>query len=198
MAASDHGRIPVLDIGPYLAGDAGAARARRRPHLRRHRVSRARQSRRPASAGRRHLFRRGAILRPARGRQARTEGRQVQHGYLPFGGQVVRHSPVNQNTKPNFSESFLHHPRPRPQPCPVVVAKLDRLSRDVAFISGLIAHRVPFVVAELGLDADPFMLYLYAALAEKERALIVALARTLPRCPCCNASIRKAPRIPDS
>jgi DNA invertase Pin-like site-specific DNA recombinase len=58
--------------------------------------------------------------------------------------------------------------------CPVVVAKLDRLSRDVAFISGLMAHRVPFVVAELGLDADPFMLHLYAALAEKERALISA------------------------
>jgi DNA invertase Pin-like site-specific DNA recombinase len=56
----------------------------------------------------------------------------------------------------------------------VVVAKLDRLSRDVAFISGLMAHRVPFVVAELGIDADPFMLHLYAALAEKERALISA------------------------
>lgn len=56
--------------------------------------------------------------------------------------------------------------------CPVLVAKLDRLSRDVHFISGLIAHRVPFVVAELGPDADPFMLHLYAALAEKERALI--------------------------
>jgi isopenicillin N synthase-like dioxygenase len=27
-------------------------------------------------------------------------------GYLPFGGQIVRHSPVNKNTKPNFSESF--------------------------------------------------------------------------------------------
>ena len=36
------------------------------------------------------------------------------------------------------------------------------------------AHRVPFVVAELGSDADPFMLHLYAALAEKERALISA------------------------
>jgi DNA invertase Pin-like site-specific DNA recombinase len=36
------------------------------------------------------------------------------------------------------------------------------------------AHRVPFVVAELGADADPFMLHLYAALAEKERALISA------------------------
>jgi DNA invertase Pin-like site-specific DNA recombinase len=33
-------------------------------------------------------------------------------------------------------------------------------------------HRVPFIVAELGADTDPFMLHLYAALAEKERALI--------------------------
>ena len=52
------------------------------------------------------------------------------------------------------------------------MAKLDRLSRDVAFISGLMAQRVPFIVAELGRDADPFMLHLYAALAEKERRLI--------------------------
>jgi DNA invertase Pin-like site-specific DNA recombinase len=56
--------------------------------------------------------------------------------------------------------------------CPVIVAKLDRLSRDVAFISGLMAQRVPFIVAELGADADPFMLHLYAALAEKERSLV--------------------------
>src|SRR5262245_37983631 len=33
--------------------------------------------------------------------------------------------------------------------CPVIVAKLDRLSRDVAFIAGLMAQRVPFIVAEL-------------------------------------------------
>jgi len=57
---------------------------------------------------------------------------------------------------------------------PVLVAKLDRLSRDVHFISGLMAQRVPFIVAELGLDADPFMLHLFAALSEKERALISA------------------------
>jgi DNA invertase Pin-like site-specific DNA recombinase len=56
--------------------------------------------------------------------------------------------------------------------CPVLVAKLDRLSRDVAFIAGLMAQRVPFIVAELGTDADPFMLHLYAALAEKERRQI--------------------------
>ena len=54
----------------------------------------------------------------------------------------------------------------------MIVAKLDRLSRDMAFISGLMAQRVPFLVSELGADADPFMLHLYAALAEKERRLI--------------------------
>ena len=55
---------------------------------------------------------------------------------------------------------------------PVVVAKLDRLSRDVAFISALMAQRVPFVVCELGPNVDPFMLHIYAALAEKERTMI--------------------------
>jgi DNA invertase Pin-like site-specific DNA recombinase len=60
---------------------------------------------------------------------------------------------------------------------PVVVAKLCRLSRDVAFISGLMSRRVPFIVTELGADADPFMLHIYAALAEKERALIADRTR---------------------
>lgn len=56
--------------------------------------------------------------------------------------------------------------------CPFIVAKLDRLSRDVAYISGLMARRVSFIVAELGADVDPFVLHLYASLAEKERRLI--------------------------
>ena len=58
------------------------------------------------------------------------------------------------------------------QDAPVIVAKLDRLSRDVHFISGLMKHRVPFIVAELGADTDPFMLHIYAAFAEKERRMI--------------------------
>lgn len=57
---------------------------------------------------------------------------------------------------------------------PVLVAKLDRLSRDVHFISGLMAHRVEFVVVDLGRQSDPFVLHLYAALAEKERGMIAA------------------------
>jgi DNA invertase Pin-like site-specific DNA recombinase len=43
----------------------------------------------------------------------------------------------------------------RRQRCSVAVAKLDRLSRDVHFISGLMAHRVPFLVADLGPDRGP-------------------------------------------
>jgi DNA invertase Pin-like site-specific DNA recombinase len=60
---------------------------------------------------------------------------------------------------------------------PVLVSKLDRLSRDVAFVAGLMAQRVPFIVTELGPDADPFMLHIYVALAQKERALISARTR---------------------
>ena len=55
---------------------------------------------------------------------------------------------------------------------PVLVSKLDRLSRDVHFISGLMAQSVEFIVTELGRQADPFVLHLFAALAEKERQLI--------------------------
>ena len=71
--------------------------------------------------------------------------------------------------RPQFAAALAEARRKR---CSIGVAKLDRLSRDVHFISGLMAHRVPFVVAELGADVDPFILHLFAALAEKERALI--------------------------
>ncbi len=56
--------------------------------------------------------------------------------------------------------------------CAVLVSKLCRLGRDVHFISGLMVNRVPFIVSELGADVDPFMLHGYAALSEKERAMI--------------------------
>jgi DNA invertase Pin-like site-specific DNA recombinase len=58
--------------------------------------------------------------------------------------------------------------------CAVSVARLDRLSRDVHFISGLMAQRVQFIVAELGPAVDPFVLHIFAAMAEKERARIAS------------------------
>ena len=52
------------------------------------------------------------------------------------------------------------------------VAKLDRLSRDVAFIASLMVQRVTFIVCALGRNVDPFTLHIYAALAEQERRMI--------------------------
>ena len=59
----------------------------------------------------------------------------------------------------------------------VVVAKLDRLSRDIVFVAGLWLNTCRFWRAVFGRDADPFMLHLYAALAEKERRLILKRTR---------------------
>ncbi len=42
-------------------------------------------------------------------------------GYLPFGGQTVRHSPVNRNTRPEFQREFLHHPRPHARTTPTLL-----------------------------------------------------------------------------
>jgi DNA invertase Pin-like site-specific DNA recombinase len=56
--------------------------------------------------------------------------------------------------------------------CPVIVSKLDRLSRNVHFISGLMEQRVHFIVVALGKDHDDFTLHIYASLAEQERKMI--------------------------
>jgi DNA invertase Pin-like site-specific DNA recombinase len=71
--------------------------------------------------------------------------------------------------RPQLAAALAHARRLK---APAVVAKLCRLGRDVHFISGLMANRVPFLVAEMGPNVDPFMLHIYASLAEKERALI--------------------------
>lgn len=106
--------------------------------------------------------------RAAIARFCEAEGFQLEHEYVEVesgkGSDVLARRPQ--------LAAALHDARGRR--CPVLVAKLDRLSRDVAFVAGLMSQRVPFIVAELGTDADPFMLHIYAALAEKERRLISA------------------------
>lgn len=55
---------------------------------------------------------------------------------------------------------------------PLMVSRLDRLSRNVHFISGLMEHKVHFIVAAFGKDCDNFILHIYASLAEQERKMI--------------------------
>ncbi len=71
--------------------------------------------------------------------------------------------------RPQLAKALAHAKK---EGASLVVAKLDRLSRNVAFISSLMETKVPFIVAQLGKDADAFMLHLYAALSEKEREMI--------------------------
>lgn len=49
----------------------------------------------------------------------------------------------------------------------LVIAKLDRLARNVHFISGLMETGVDFIAADMP-NADRFMLHVYAAMAEEE------------------------------
>jgi DNA invertase Pin-like site-specific DNA recombinase len=86
----------------------------------------------------------------------------------------------------------------RKRKCSVAVAKLDRLSRDVHFISGLMVHRVPFIVAELGANIDPFMLHIYAALAQKERALISARTKAALRAAKAQGTVLGYPRLSEA
>ncbi|MDF7815932.1 MULTISPECIES: recombinase family protein [Hymenobacter] len=53
----------------------------------------------------------------------------------------------------------------------LIIAKLDRLSRNVAFIATLMETGVNFVACDLP-EATPFTLHIMAALAEQERKLI--------------------------
>jgi len=80
----------------------------------------------------------------------------------------------------------------------IAVAKLDRLSRDVHFISGLRVHRIPFIVAELGADIDPFMLHIYAALAQKERALISERTKAALRAAKAQGTVLGNPRLSEA
>src|SRR5687768_4147612 len=109
MSPSDDGRIPVLDIGAYLTGEAGSATPLARAIARtcgdtgflvvtnhgvpQHLVD-------DTFAVARQFFARAEPDKLA------LEVGKYNIGYLPFGGQVVRHSPVHKNARPNFSESF--------------------------------------------------------------------------------------------
>src|SRR6266700_3485955 len=148
MSLAAQGRIPVLDIGAYLAGEAGAAAPLARAIARtcedtgffvvaNHGVPQ-------------HLV--DDTFAVAQQFFARPEGDKLalkigtyNIGYLPFGGQVVRHSPVNKNTKPNFSESF-YITRDRAPDHPDIVNEkplvgLYRWPEDVPVLGQGLEHR---------------------------------------------------------
>jgi len=173
-ATTDGGRIPVLDIGPYLAGERAAAAPLAHAIARtcedtgflviaNHGVPQALPDRVFAVAA--EFF-------------ARTDADKLalkigdlNIGYLPFGGQTVRHSPVNRNTRPNFSESF-YISRDRAPDHPDIVNKkrlvgLNRWPLDMphfreaamayyAAMEAMTIRLVPLFALALDLPADYF------------------------------------------
>lgn len=104
-------------------------------------------------------------------------GLEAQQEYIQRAAEANGWVVVAQYIESGVSGSI--HPLERPEGAkafshslPVVVAKLDRLSRDVEHIAGLM-KRAEFKVATMP-KASPFELHLFAALAEQERAFISA------------------------
>jgi len=69
-----------------------------------------------------------------------------------------------RNDRPRLNEAIEEAKRIKGK---LVIAKLDRLARNVHFISGLMETGVDFLAVDLP-TADRFMLHVYAAMAEEE------------------------------
>src|SRR5437764_6426061 len=173
-------RIPVLDIGPYLAGESGALKPLAAAIARtcedtgflvvaNHGVPQHLPERVFAEAAR-------FFALPVEDKLALKIG-EYNIGYLPFGGQTVRHSPVNNNTRPNFSESF-YITRERAPDHPDIVNKKPLIGLNrwppgmpefraamlayYAAMQAMTRRLVPVFAAALDLPAD----YFDAAFAE--------------------------------
>ncbi len=92
------------------------------------------------------------------------------------------------------------HDRAKAFRCPVVVSKLDRLSRDVAFVSSLMARKVGFIGAELGPEIGRLMLHIYAASPRKNQGGLTGEkgAGRTPRQPAPGRGAIKGPRFDQS
>jgi isopenicillin N synthase-like dioxygenase len=116
--AESESRIPILDVGPFLAGEPGAAEALAGEVVRtcldtgflvitNHGVPQAIVDRAFEAAATFFALDEASKFALKIGKE--------NIGYLPYGGQTVRTSTVHKNTKPNYSESFyITTPDPDP------------------------------------------------------------------------------------
>lgn len=104
------------------------------------------------------------------GRFCAAHGFEIVHGYSDVQtGKETQHYVEALERRPGLKNAMNLAKR---RQCPVIVAKLDRLSRDVEFIAGLMRDGVDFIVAEYGPNVRSFMLHVLAAVAEEERKVI--------------------------
>jgi DNA invertase Pin-like site-specific DNA recombinase len=75
-----------------------------------------------------------------------------------------------KNARPELAKALAACKK---QKATLVIARLDRLARNVAFIAGLMETKVDFVACDMP-EATPFMLHIYAAVAQEEARAISA------------------------
>ena len=109
--------------------------------------------------------------REALARFAADEDFEVVREFVDF---ESGHGPDALDGRPRLAAALS---QARRRHCALAVAKLDCLGCDVHFISALMAEGVPFIVAEHETGANPFLLHLYAALADDKRLMIPARNR---------------------
>ena len=109
MTQDGQGRIPLLDIGPYLAGEPGAraalAQKIERTCLDTGFLVIANHGIDPRLIDGAFAAAASFFDRPMERKNQLKVG-DLNIGYLPYGAQIVRTSKVHVNTQPNLSESF--------------------------------------------------------------------------------------------
>lgn len=75
---------------------------------------------------------------------------------------------TNKKTRPEFEKAKAHAIR---EGATLLIAKLDRLARNVRFVSELMESKVSFKACDMP-EADSFTIHIFAALAEREAKMI--------------------------
>jgi DNA invertase Pin-like site-specific DNA recombinase len=99
--------------------------------------------------------------------QRKAVGDYLNGGNWQLLGEFVEVESGKRSDRPELAKAIAACKKHRAR---LVIAKLDRLSRDVAFIADLM-KRVDFVCCDRP-NAKPFELHIYAALAQEERRMI--------------------------
>jgi DNA invertase Pin-like site-specific DNA recombinase len=85
-------------------------------------------------------------------------------GKWELAAEYVEHESGRRNDRPELAKAIAACKKLKTT---LVIARLDRLARNVAFISNLMERKVAFVACDMP-DATPMMLHIYAAVAEQE------------------------------
>jgi DNA invertase Pin-like site-specific DNA recombinase len=94
--------------------------------------------------------------------------RYLNGGTWNLVAEFKEHESGKNNARPELTKAIEHCKRHNAR---LIVAKLDRLSRDVHFITGLQKAGISFVCADMP-EMDEFTAHIFAAMAQRERKLI--------------------------